>query len=170
MCGFTSVQSLSHVWLFATPMDCSMPGFPILHRLLEFVQTHVHWVSDPSNHLILCRPLFLMPSVFPSIRVWRVSVLMVCLGSWISKFRSASKVIYSDFPGVPVARISSFIVGGLGSIPSLKVRSQKVMQCGQKQQKRIYRQWNDEKCTSLIRNIFLKMASLSRTMLALVFS
>ena len=28
------------------PMDCSMPGFPVLHYLLEFVQTHVHWVSD----------------------------------------------------------------------------------------------------------------------------
>ena len=28
------------------PMDCSMPGFPVLHCLLELVQTHVHWVSD----------------------------------------------------------------------------------------------------------------------------
>ena len=28
------------------PMDCSMPGFPVLHHLLEFAQTHVHWVSD----------------------------------------------------------------------------------------------------------------------------
>ena len=28
------------------PMDCSMPGFPVLHCLLEFAKTHVHWVSD----------------------------------------------------------------------------------------------------------------------------
>ena len=28
------------------PMDCSMPGFPVLHCLLELAQTHVHWVSD----------------------------------------------------------------------------------------------------------------------------
>ena len=28
------------------PMDCNVPGFPVLHHLLEFVQTHVHWVSD----------------------------------------------------------------------------------------------------------------------------
>ena len=28
------------------PMDCSMPGFPVLHYLLDFAQTHVHWVSD----------------------------------------------------------------------------------------------------------------------------
>ena len=41
-----SVQSLSHVWLFVTPMDCSTPGFPVLHHLLKFAQIHVHWVSD----------------------------------------------------------------------------------------------------------------------------
>ena len=36
------------------PMDCSTPGFPVLHHLLEFSQTHVHWVSDaiqPSDPL-----------------------------------------------------------------------------------------------------------------------
>ena len=36
-------------------MDCSMPGFPVLHYLPEFAQTHVHWVT-PSNHLILSSP------------------------------------------------------------------------------------------------------------------
>ena len=36
-------QSLSLVWPFATPWTvCSMPGFPVLHYLLEFAQTHVH--------------------------------------------------------------------------------------------------------------------------------
>ena len=36
------------------PMDCSKPGFPVLHQLLELAQTHVHWVSDaiqPSHPL-----------------------------------------------------------------------------------------------------------------------
>ena len=33
------------------PMDCSMPGFPVLHHLLEFAQTHVHWVSDATQPL-----------------------------------------------------------------------------------------------------------------------
>ena len=32
--------------VFFDPMDCSMPGFPILHYLPEFVQTHVHWVGN----------------------------------------------------------------------------------------------------------------------------
>ena len=52
------------------PMDCCMPGFPVLHYLLEFAQTHVHWVSDTTNHLVLCCPLLLPPSIFPSIRVF----------------------------------------------------------------------------------------------------
>ena len=51
------------------PMDCSMPGFPVLYHLLEFVQTHVHWVM-PSNHLILSHPLLLLPSIFSSIRIF----------------------------------------------------------------------------------------------------
>ena len=50
------------------PMNCSMPGFPVLHQLPEFAQTHVHWVSR-ANHLILCCPL-LLSSIFPSIRVF----------------------------------------------------------------------------------------------------
>ena len=42
---FSSVQSLSCVQLY-NPMDCSMPGLPVLHQFLEFTQTHVHWVGD----------------------------------------------------------------------------------------------------------------------------
>ena len=38
------------------PMNCSTPGFPVLHCLLEFIQTPVHWVRMPSIHLILCQP------------------------------------------------------------------------------------------------------------------
>ena len=51
-----------------TLCNCSMPGFPVLHQLLELAQTHVELVM-PSNHLILCHPLLLLPSIFPSIRV-----------------------------------------------------------------------------------------------------
>ena len=52
------------------PMDCSTPGLPVHHQLPEFTQTHVHRVGDATNHLILCRPLLLPPSIFPSIRVF----------------------------------------------------------------------------------------------------
>ena len=51
------------------PMNCSIPGFPVHHQLPEFTQTHVHRVGMPSSHLILCHPLCLPPSTFPSIRV-----------------------------------------------------------------------------------------------------
>ena len=51
-------------------MDCSIPGLPVHHQLPEFTQTHVLESVMPSNHLILCCPLLLPPSVFPSIRVF----------------------------------------------------------------------------------------------------
>ena len=50
-------------------MDCSTPGFLVLHQLLEPTQTHVHRVGD-AIHLILYHPLLLLPSIFPSIRVF----------------------------------------------------------------------------------------------------
>ena len=52
------------------PTNRSMPSLPVHHQLPEFTQTHVHWVGDVSNHLILCRPLLLLPSIFPSIKVF----------------------------------------------------------------------------------------------------
>ena len=51
------------------PMDCSMLGSPVLHHLLELTQTHAHKLVMPSNHLLRC-PLLLLPSIFPSIRVF----------------------------------------------------------------------------------------------------
>ena len=54
---------------FCDPMDCSIPGFPVLYHLAELAQTHIHWIGD-ANHLILRCPLLLLPSIFPSIRVF----------------------------------------------------------------------------------------------------
>ena len=52
------------------PMNHSTLGLPVHHQLLEPTETHVHRVGMPSNHLILCSPLLLQPSIFPSIRVF----------------------------------------------------------------------------------------------------
>jgi len=52
------------------PMDFSMPGLPVHHQLPEFTQIHVYWVGDAIQHLILCSPLLLPLSIFPSIRVF----------------------------------------------------------------------------------------------------
>ena len=57
-------------------MDYSMPGSPVHHQLLELAQTHVHPAGDATNRLILCGPLLLLPSVFPSIRVFSIESLL----------------------------------------------------------------------------------------------
>ena len=71
--SFVVVHSVSCVRLFMTPMDCSMPGLPVYHQLLEFTQTHVHCISDVI-WCMRCQPFHSLlspsPSVFPSIRVF----------------------------------------------------------------------------------------------------
>ena len=55
---FTALLFLSRAWL-CNPMGCSTPDSPVLHCLLEFTQTHVHWVSDaiqPSHPLLSPSP------------------------------------------------------------------------------------------------------------------
>ena len=65
---FSSVQLLSRV-RFCDSMDCSMPGFPVHHDLQHLLKLVSIELVTPCNHLILCRPLLLQPSIFPSIRV-----------------------------------------------------------------------------------------------------
>ena len=74
-CTLSSVQFSSVLQSCPTLcdlMDCSTPGLPVHHQLLEFIQTHVHWVSDAiqPSHPLSSRPLLLPPSIFPSIRVF----------------------------------------------------------------------------------------------------
>ena len=52
------------------PMDCSTPGLPVHHQLLELLKLISIESVMPSNHLILCNPLLLLPSIFSSIRVF----------------------------------------------------------------------------------------------------
>jgi len=51
-------------------MDCSMPGFPVHHQLLELTQTHFHRVNDAIQPSHTLSTLLLLPSIFPSIRVF----------------------------------------------------------------------------------------------------
>ena len=62
------VQSLSRVWL-CNPMDYTTPGFPVHHQLWSLLK-HVRWVGDAIHYPVLFCPLLLLPSVFPSIRVF----------------------------------------------------------------------------------------------------
>ena len=59
-------------------MNRRMFGLPVPHQLPEFTQTHIYESVMPSNHLIFCHPLLLLPSIFPSSRVFsNESVLQI---------------------------------------------------------------------------------------------
>ena len=51
-------------------MDCSIPGFPVHHQFPELTQLMFIESVMPSNHLMLCHPLLLLPSIFPIIRIF----------------------------------------------------------------------------------------------------
>ena len=81
------------------PMDCSKPHLPVHQQLPEFTQTHVHWVGDVINLVILCRPLLLPPSIFPSIRVFS-SESVLCI-RWPKYWSfSVSLSPFNEHPGL----------------------------------------------------------------------
>ena len=64
--------------MLCDPMDCSTPGFSVHHQFQSLLKLISIKLVMPSNHLIICRPLLLQPSIFPSIRVfWNESVLRI---------------------------------------------------------------------------------------------
>ena len=69
-CQFSSVQSLSHVWLFAAPWTAARQAFLSITNSRSPPRPMSIESMMPSNHLILCCPLLLLPSIFPSIRVF----------------------------------------------------------------------------------------------------
>ena len=94
---FSSVQSVSHVRLFVTPWTAarqaslSITNFLSLPKLMS-----IEWVM-PSNHLILCHPLLLLPSIFPSIKVF-LNESALCIRwpkYWSSSFNISPSNEYS---------------------------------------------------------------------------
>ena len=68
--GFNQSFLVDRLWpTVYDPMHCSKTGFPVLHYLLEVKLMSIESVL-PFNHLVLCHPLLLLPSTFPSIRVF----------------------------------------------------------------------------------------------------
>ena len=100
-------------------MDCSTPGLPVHHQLPGFTQTHVLESVMPSNHLILCWPLLLLPSIISSIRVFS-SESVLCI-RW-SKYWSFSFSISpsNEYPGLISFRIEEFdLLAVQGTLRSL---------------------------------------------------
>ena len=73
----TQLQFTQSCLTLCNPISCSMPGFPAHHQLPEFAETHVHRVCEAIKHLIFCRPLLLLPSIFASIKVSDESILHI---------------------------------------------------------------------------------------------
>ena len=70
VCEFSSFQSLSRVWLFATPWTTVCQGSLSITNSWSLPKLMCIESVMPANHLILCCPLLLLPSIFPSIRVF----------------------------------------------------------------------------------------------------
>ena len=73
---FSSVQSLSHVQLLGTPWTAARQASLSITNSRSLPKLMSIESMMPSNHLILCRPLFLLPSIFPSIRVFSSESLL----------------------------------------------------------------------------------------------
>ena len=67
---FSSVQSLSHVWLFATPWTAAHQASLSITNSQSLLKLMSIELVMPSSHLILCCPLHLLPSIFPRISVF----------------------------------------------------------------------------------------------------
>ena len=95
-------------------MNCSMPGLPVHHQLPEFTQIHIHRVGMPSSHLILCCPLLLLPSIFPSIRVFsNESVLHIRWPKyWSFSFNISPSNEYSGLISLRIDRLDLLAVQG----------------------------------------------------------
>ena len=74
---FSSVQSLSHVRLFETPWTAAHQASLSITNSWSLLKLIGIELVMPSNHLILCHPLLLLPSVFPRIRILKESVLCI---------------------------------------------------------------------------------------------
>ena len=120
-----SVQFISVAQLCPTlcdPRDCSTPGFPVHHQLLELAQTHVHKVSDAIQRSHPLLSLLLPPSVFPSIRVFSSeSVLHI---RW-PKYWSFS---FSISPSSEYSGLVYFRIGWLISLQSKGLDFKRLLQ------------------------------------------
>ena len=110
-------QSISHVWLFATPWTeaCQASlSFTVSQSLLKLMSIES---VMPSNQLNLCHPLLLFPSIFPSIRVFsNESVLHI----WWPKYQSFSISLPNEYSGLISFRIDWFdVLAAQGTLKSL---------------------------------------------------
>ena len=104
---FSAVQSLSRVWLFATPWTSAHQASLSITNSQSLLKLMSIKSVTPSNHPILCYPLLLLPSIFPSIRVFS-SESVLCI--WWPKYWSFS---FSISPSNEYSGLISFRIDWL---------------------------------------------------------
>ena len=102
-----SVQSLSHVWLFASPWTAACQACLIITHSQSMLKLMSIELVVPSNHLILCHPFLLTPSISPSIRV--ISNKSVVLIKWPKYWRFS----FNISPSYEYSVLSSFRIDWL---------------------------------------------------------
>ena len=100
------------------PMDCSMPGFPVLHHLPQFAQTHAHWVDYAIQPSLFCHPLFLLPLIFPASGSFQMSQLFASGGQSTGVSASTSVLPMNIQDWFPLGLISliSLLSSGLSRV------------------------------------------------------
>ena len=104
-------------------MDCSTPGFPVLHYLLWFAQTHVHWVGDAIQPTHPVTPFSSCPQSFSASGSFPVNQLIASSGQTIRVWASAFPVnIQGWFPLQLTGLISLLSKGFLRVFSSIKIQ------------------------------------------------
>ena len=110
----TPVQLLSHVWLFATPWTAAQQASLSITNSWSLLKLKSITLVMPSNHLILCHPLLLPPSIFPSI--WVFSNESVLCIRWPKYWHFS----FSISPSNEYSGLTSFRIDWLDSPSTLK--------------------------------------------------
>ena len=119
---FSSVQLLSHVWLFATPWTAPHQASLSITNSQSLLKLMSIESVMPSNQLILCRPLLLLPSIFPRIRVF--SVLHIRWPKyWSFSFSISPSNEYSGLISFRVDWLDFLTVQGTFSFPTPQFKS-----------------------------------------------
>ena len=111
---FSSVQLISHVRLFATPWTAACQASLSITNSQSLLKLMSIDSVMPSNHLILCRPLLLLPSIFPNIRVSsNESVLLIRWAKyWHSSFSLSPPNEYSGLISFRMDWVDLLVVHG----------------------------------------------------------
>ena len=115
---FSSVQSLSHVQLFETPWTVALQASLSITNSQSLLRLLSIEVVMPSNHLILCRPLLLLPSIFPSIRVFSNESALRMRGPkyWSFSFNISTSSEYSGLISFRIDWFDLLAVQGLSRV------------------------------------------------------